>query len=320
MPSSRVTVIGAGVVGLSAAVRLAEAGHDVRVVAQQPPESTTSAVAAAIWYPYAVEPKARVDSWAATTYAVFRALAADPDAAVHMRRVQMPWPTPQADPEWRDAVDGFARLTTAERPAGYADGYAFDTPIAEMPDYLHYLVRRLSDLGVTVQIRSVTTLEAAVQDADVAVNCAGLGAAELAGDATVFPIWGQVVRVAGVSLDHATLDERGATGLAYIVPRSRDVVLGGTAEAHVHKTAPEPAVSTAIRARCAALVPALEHAETIEVAAAARPGRPAVRLEAEAVANKTVVHCYGHGGAGMTLSWGCADEVAALVAHAPSPS
>jgi D-amino-acid oxidase len=37
--------------------------------------------------------------------------------------------------------------------------------------------------------------------------------------------------------------------------------------------------------------------------------RSLVRLEREA----DVVHCYGHGGAGMTLSWGCADEVVALV-------
>jgi D-amino-acid oxidase len=34
-----------------------------------------------------------------------------------------------------------------------------------------------------------------------------------------------------------------------------------------------------------------------------------VRLEAEG----RVVHCYGHGGAGVTLAWGCAVEVAALL-------
>ncbi|HET7458205.1 MAG TPA: hypothetical protein VFJ74_11185, partial [Gemmatimonadaceae bacterium] len=46
-----------------------------------------------------------------------------------------------------------------------------------------------------------------------------------------------------------------------------------------------------------------------------RPARPAVRLEAEPREGGTVVHCYGHGGAGVTLAWGCADEVVGLVAR-----
>ena len=51
-----------------------------------------------------------------------------------------------------------------------------------------------------------------------------------------------------------------------------------------------------------------------------RPGRPSVRLEIEALtlpgdtASTQVLHCYGHGGAGITLHWGCAGEVADLVA------
>ena len=41
-----------------------------------------------------------------------------------------------------------------------------------------------------------------------------------------------------------------------------------------------------------------------------------MRLEAQARDGGTVVHCYGHGGAGVTLAWGCADEVVRLVTRA----
>jgi D-amino-acid oxidase len=44
-----------------------------------------------------------------------------------------------------------------------------------------------------------------------------------------------------------------------------------------------------------------------------RPGRPAVRLEAETVAGALCVHNYGHGGEGVMLSWGCADAALALL-------
>jgi D-amino-acid oxidase len=47
-----------------------------------------------------------------------------------------------------------------------------------------------------------------------------------------------------------------------------------------------------------------------------RPARPAVRLEAEPRAGGTVVHCYGHGGAGVTLAWGCAEDVVSLASGA----
>ena len=63
-------------------------------------------------------------------------------------------------------------------------------------------------------------------------------------------------------------------------------------------------------------MPALRGARVLDDAVGLRPARPAVRLEAEALDGGTVVHCYGHGGAGVTLAWGCADEVVRLVTHA----
>src|SRR5919206_2313436 len=102
-------VVGAGVVGLTAAIRLREAGIAADVVAREPPERTTSAVAAALWYPYRAFPRERVAGWSARGFEVLRALAEEPGSGVRMR-----WGTERVadgapDPWWRDAVPTFER-------------------------------------------------------------------------------------------------------------------------------------------------------------------------------------------------------------------
>ena len=59
-----VTVVGAGVIGLTVAVELTRAGHAVRVIAERVLDGTTSAVAGAVWFPYRVGPRERVVEWA----------------------------------------------------------------------------------------------------------------------------------------------------------------------------------------------------------------------------------------------------------------
>jgi D-amino-acid oxidase len=78
-------------------------------------------------------------------------------------------------------------------------------------------------------------------------------------------------------------------------------------------TEPDPEVEAAILARACALVPELRGQPVLSRAVGLRPGRPTVRLERLDVGGRPVVACYGHGGAGVTLSWGCAAEVASLV-------
>lgn len=64
---AEVTVVGAGVVGLTTALVLREAGHRVRLVSAERPERTTSAAAGAVWYPFEVGPPDRVNQWARVT-------------------------------------------------------------------------------------------------------------------------------------------------------------------------------------------------------------------------------------------------------------
>jgi D-amino-acid oxidase len=298
-----VLVVGAGVVGLTAAIRLREAGVAAGVLAREPPEATTSAVAAALWYPYRAFPRERVEGWSARGFEVLSELAAEPGSGVRMRRGLEQVPADAPDPWWRAAVPTFARV---------AAGFRFAAPVADMSVHLPWLARRLGALGGTVETGALDSLDAALGRARVVVNCAGLGARELAGDGALLAVRGQVLRVAA-RVEEWFLDQADPEDLVYVVPRERDVVLGGTAQEGEEDLRPDPATAAAIRARCEAAVPALRGAPVVGEAVGLRPARPAVRLEAESRPAGTVVHCYGHGGAGVTLAWGCAEEVVRLV-------
>jgi len=301
-PRSRVVVVGAGVVGLTCAVRLLEAGHRVDVLARDLPLETTSAVAAAIWYPYRALPQDRVTAWAATSYAVFDAIAdTDPESGVRMVEGTEVFTRRQAEPWWRSAVSGLDRETSL--PAGYSDGWTFVAPVVEMPVYLRWLTGRIEDLGGTL---TRMNLKALPVGASLVVNCSGLGSRLLGADRTVVPVRGQVAYVEQVGLDRWWLDSAGPT---YVVPRSHDIVVGGTDQEGEWSRTPSPESAADILRRAARLVPELQGARVIRHKVGLRPVRPAVRLERVG----DVVHCYGHGGAGVTLSWGAADEVVALV-------
>jgi D-amino-acid oxidase len=294
----RAVVVGAGVVGLTTAVRLREAGIEANVVARDEPLDTTSAVAAALWYPYRALPAQRVTAWSAQTYSALAALAEVPASGVRMLSGTERLAPDAPDPWWREAVPSLERTR---------EGLRFVAPAVDMSIHLPWLVGRLHALGGTVERREVASLHEL--DADAVVNCAGLGARELAGDDSLVAVRGQILRVAAPEVREWLLDQSDPRRLVYVVPRVNDVVLGGTADENAEDRRPDPATTEAIRARCAALIPALRDAPLVGVAVGLRPARPAVRLEAEG----RVVHCYGHGGAGVTLAWGCAEEVAALL-------
>jgi D-amino-acid oxidase len=165
-----------------------------------------------------------------------------------------------------------------------------------------------------VQRHAISSLDELAGDARVIINCVGLGARDLVGDASMQPIRGQVVRVRNPGLDRFVLDEENPEGVTYIVPRSHDCILGGTAEEGEWDLEPDPKTAKGILRRCTQLEPRLAGAEVLEHKVGLRPGRPAIRLEREEGPNRVpVVHNYGHGGSGITLSWGCAEETLSLV-------
>ncbi len=297
-------VVGAGVIGLTVAVRLLEAGHRVDVLARDLPLETTSSVAAAIWYPYLASPQDKVTAWGSAAYDEFVRLADQGVDGVVLRRGTELLREPQPDPVWAGTVPSLERI---EPPPPYADGWSFVTPVIDMPRYLPWLADRILDLGGTITRMALARLP----EGPVVVNCTGLGSRSLAGDTTTRPVRGQVVVVEQFGLDTWWLAEEGPDGdvPTYVIPRTDDVVLGGTDEVGDWSRTPSPEAAADIVRRATALVPDLARAKILRHRVGLRPARPEVRLERDG----DVIHCYGHGGAGVTLSWGCADEVLGLL-------
>ena len=305
--------------GLCCARLLVGNGHEVVLVSADPLPLTTSYLAAAVWFPTAAGPPDAVARWGEATYDVLAAEATAGVPGVVMRESLMlyrdaevlarPWP------RWTDAVRDARPARPDELPPGYPHGLRFAVPLVEMPLYLPHLYREVLAAGARHVVRRVAGLDEVLDLApDVVVNAAGMAAGAMVGDDTVFPVRGQIVRVTNPGLRLSVRDEDHPGGRAYVHPRSEDCILGGTLEVGDWDTEPDPAEAAAILERCTDIAPALASAQVLETVVGLRPGRPEVRVEIDhGLLPVPVVHDYGHGGSGITIGWGCAQDVAALV-------
>ncbi len=314
-----VLVLGAGVVGLTSAVELAREGHDVVVGYRERTPETTSDVAAAVHYPFLAEPRDKVLAWGRTSLPRWGELSGISGTGVRWGDVVEVTDAPVEDPWWRPMVEHVEPAADAVLPPGEPHGHTVRVPLIDMRDAMPWLEARAEQAGVTFRQGELTGWDDLDPEWEAIVNCLGLGAREIVPDETLEPVRGQVAYVEDPGLERALVDQRDEAALAYVVPFGDRVVLGGTAEPGTWETTPEPATIEAIVERCCALEPRLEGCEVIGSAAGLRPYRPEVRLErVEHDRLGPIVHNYGHGGAGVTLAWGCAREVVRLVGEAPT--
>src|SRR4051812_1626965 len=158
-----VTVVGAGVSGLTCGVRLLEEGARATIITREPFERTASAVAGAVWFPYRVRPNARTGPWGAAGYSPFQRLAPDDPLPLRMVETTILYGAPLAEEPWWVASvppDAVRVPGPAELPDGYADGRTVRVPCIEAPPYLEWLARRFAELGGRVEVRELAQLEA----------------------------------------------------------------------------------------------------------------------------------------------------------------
>ena len=224
------------------------------------------------------------------------------------------------DPWWKELVFGFRHVDVGSDeaqavniPPQCSDVWAFTTYICNCSNYLSWMMKQFQENGGRIEKRTVKSLDE-LSSFNIIINCTGVWAGNLVEEEhNVQPCRGQVVLVRAPWITTFRIDEN-REKVAYILPRANSVVLGGTMQMGNWSEQPDPKTAETILENALKLEPSLSRAEVIGGWAGLRPVRNRVRLDAS-VGPKggLVIHCYGHGGQGVTLSWGCAKDIGEIV-------
>jgi D-amino-acid oxidase len=302
-----VAIVGAGVSGLTCAVLFAERSYRTAIFAEETGERTTSAAAAALWYPYDAEPADSVIGWALETYQVLVGLSRDSQTGVSMIELRSFSRTGEIPiPEW--AIPLGAKRLVLEALSVFSSGFAIAVPLMDTTIYLDYLKNRFVNASGSINgnVR-FEKLEDVDLKFDLVINCAGIGARMLLPDIDLESHRGQVASVPKLDLGHVVVCDD--FPLMYAIPRANDCVFGGTNEVSDNRDV-DPAATSRIVEACSRVLN-IDKPRVLAERVGLRPFRKSgVRLERNRLRDgRAVIHNYGHGGSGFTLSWGCAKKV-----------
>ena len=310
-----IAVIGAGVIGLTSAIRLLEQGYSVTIFARDIFDNITSRAASALFVPIKAEPEKLILQWAKSTRDVYQTLP--PASGVTLIDIVDFRHDGEEIPLWARIQENYHALPQSELPAPYTKSYAAKIHSIDTSVYIDYLIAQFKALGgklIQQELAVLTDVDAAYP---VVINCSGVWSQQLVPDQECFPIRGQFIITDKVGLQHATHASFDENNFILIAEREHDCYIAGNTMDNVWDTQPDPKTSKDMLRRAQKLEPRLKNAVIRRAGIGLRPGRKSIRLEQDVLADKRlVIHNYGHGGAGFTTAWGCADNVIEILSKA----
>lgn len=324
---AEICVLGAGAVGLSTALNIQETipSVNVTIIADKFLDKTLSFGAGGFFRPEINIGKDRstIEQWARDSYEHYSHLAKfepisgnsfvsgyqlSAYSAESMKNVLIEAIVPTK-------VKKLDSEELKQFPDHFKYGIFWTSIITDPRHYLPYLQQKIIDRNgkfVNCHIDSFDKLYEK-NNFDIVVNCTGLEAAKLTGDHLLIPVRGQAFKVKADWIKHFYF----ADG-AYVLPGRDYVTVGGIKEFGSSNPAISKLDSHSIWTRCSELVPSLNEAKVAFEWVGIRPHRQPVRVEYEKFQLnngkfKNIVHNYGHGAHGITLSWGTARHATELV-------
>lgn len=303
--NQQIAIIGAGISGLSTAYTLVNAGYKVTVFAKEFSPNLVSNKAAAFWFPYHVRNDVRAKVWCNFSYSFFEKLSTNISTGISMAEiVKAVKPNVQDEDSWLNYMprNSCSIVEAKAIPNGYATAYLAKVPLIETQIFLPWLMHELKLQQTNFIQQSIENLHELTTLFDAVINCTALGAKQLCNDATLVPVRGQVILYEPDLINQIFIDNQTPS---YIVPRKDATIVGGTYEEGVDIDSVNEDDLRMIQTKAQQILPQLQHKEIIGSWAGIRPYRPTIRLEKEG----NIIHNYGHGGSGYTLSFGCANHV-----------
>lgn len=305
----KVAVIGAGVIGLTSAICLQDAGYQVTIITKEMPQDTTSSAAGAVWWGYG---EGKIREWSGHTLKVYKELLDAGNETILWMRIRDIYRHSIDFPWFHADIPYCERIPKNDLKAPFVDGIIIDVPLVEPSLYLAYLLKHFQENGGEIIQQEIASFSELATD--IIVNCSGMGSRELAGDTDLYPARGQTVIIDAPDIQVGYSDDEAFT---YMYIRNDGVLLGGVKQPEMSSEEIDPATREDILARCRAVDARVTNRPIIKETVGFRPTRNAVRLEAEQLSDDCLlIHNYGHGGTGFTLSWGCAKNVVKLVEEA----
>lgn len=301
------TVVGSGIIGLTSAIALQEAGFQVKIISKEAFQNSLSHKVGAIWFPFEIAPKEKTNLWASQSYTRYQDDLNKPSGVSMIPFINAY--VPGSNTEWKEQLpEGTVREASKEElPAGMENALIATVPLVEPMQYLPYLFEKFLMQGGEFEIKTISSLQELADLNDIVINCTGLGSKELCQDEELYPIRGQILRCERFdSISFADPTQKGA--LRYIINRTHDAVVGGTDYENDWNESIDPNDTDLILNRIEKSG-VKQKPVILEELVGLRPKRTAVRFEFDSKF-PNVFHNYGHGGAGFTVAWGCALELA----------